>query len=260
MKQGPSSPKAGGARGLKQSQSPDSARLPFLSKRAQSHKAALEQQAAEAAERLATKRPPTKEKKANQVKKKLAKRPAAAMAGQRLETRPALKRPASQSTSAVEQKKQEQGPEIRPWFSGWLKVKAGKYSKQWSIQGCWGDKWILLVACTEKQAAQYPGLHGAGARSLRARRDLGRGRARSLRARRDPAGAILSGWERLKESSHSMGLEKGPVDAIAWLGREPRQPFKRAALCTVWRVQPRASSEKSWGPFSYHQGLRLRDD
>ena len=166
-KQGPSSPKAAGARGLKESQSPDSARLPFLSKRAQSHKAALEQQAAEAAERLATKSPPTKEKKANQVKKrpamgkKLAKRPAAAIAGQRLETRPALKRPASQSTSAVEQKKQEQGPEIRPGFSGWLKVKAGKYTKQGYIQGCWGDKWILLVACTEKQAAQYPGGHGA---------------------------------------------------------------------------------------------------
>ena len=127
MKQGPSSPKSAGARGLTECHSPDSARLPFLSKRAQSHKAALEQQAAEAAERLATKSPPTKEKKANQVKKrpamgkKLAKRPAAAMAGQRLETRPALKRPASQSTSAVEQKKQEQGPEIRPGFSGWLR-------------------------------------------------------------------------------------------------------------------------------------------
>ena len=167
LKQGPSSPKAAGARGLKESQSPDSARLPFLSKRAQSHKAALEQQAAEAAERLATKSPPTKEKKANQVKKrpamgkKLAKRPAAAMAGQRLETRPALKRPASQSTSALEQKKQEQGPEIRPGFSGWVKVKSGKYTKQGYIQGCWGDKWILLVACTEKQAAQYPGGHGA---------------------------------------------------------------------------------------------------
>ena len=162
LKQGPSSPKSAGARGLKQGHSPDSARLPFLSKRAQSHKAALEQQAAEAAERLATKSPPTKEKKANQVKKrpaigkKLAKRPAAAMAGQRLETRPALKRPASHSTSAVEQKMQELGPEIRPESSGWLKVKAGKYTKQGYIQGWWGDKWILLVACTEKQAAQYP--------------------------------------------------------------------------------------------------------
>jgi hypothetical protein len=40
-------------------------------------------------------------------------------------------------------------------------VKAGKYTKQGYIQGCWGDKWILLVACTEKQAAQYPGGHGA---------------------------------------------------------------------------------------------------
>ena len=55
LKQGPSSPKSAGARGLTECHSPDSARLPFLSKRAQSHKAALEQQAAEAAERLATK-------------------------------------------------------------------------------------------------------------------------------------------------------------------------------------------------------------
>jgi hypothetical protein len=63
LKQGPSSPKAAGARGLKESQSPDSARLPFLSKRAQSHKAALEQQAAEAAERLATKSHQQKKRK-----------------------------------------------------------------------------------------------------------------------------------------------------------------------------------------------------
>ena len=55
LEKGPSSPKSAGARGLTECHSPDSARLPFLSKRAQSHKAALEQQAAEAAERLATK-------------------------------------------------------------------------------------------------------------------------------------------------------------------------------------------------------------
>ena len=55
--------------------------------------------------------------------------------------------------------------------------------------------------------------------------------------------------QRKLDARQAGGPERRPVDAIAKLGREPRQPFKRVALCTVWRVQRRGSSEKSWGPF-----------
>ena len=60
LKQGHPSPKSAGARGLKQGQPPQIVKLPFISKRAKSHREALQQQAAEAAEKLATKSPPTK--------------------------------------------------------------------------------------------------------------------------------------------------------------------------------------------------------
>ena len=165
LKKGPVSPKAAGAKGLKEGQSPSAGQLPILSKKAVSHREALLQQAQEAAERLATMSPAAKRRKqktSNEVKKKpamgkrIAKRPAASMAGQRLETRPALKRPASQAAIL-----QEQGSEIRPGFSGWLKVKAEKYTKQGYIKGWWGEAWTLLVACSEKQATNYPGGHGA---------------------------------------------------------------------------------------------------
>ena len=165
LKQGHPSPKSAGARGLKQGQPPQIVKLPFISKRAKSHREALQKQAAEAAEKLATKSPPTKERKnetPHEVKKKpamgkkLAKRPATSMAEQGLETRPAMKRPASQVASV-----QELGSEIRPGFSGWLKVKAESYTKQGYIKGWFGEAWTLLVACSEKQAANYPGGHGA---------------------------------------------------------------------------------------------------
>ena len=128
LKKVPVSPKAAGAKGLKEGQSPSAGKLPILSKKAVSRREALLQQAQETAERLATMSPAAKKRKqktSNEVKKKpamgkrIAKRPAASMAEQRLETRPALKRPASQAAIG-----QEQGSEIRPGFSGWLKVNA----------------------------------------------------------------------------------------------------------------------------------------
>ena len=173
LKQSFSSPKSVGKGGLKESQSPPSARLPLLSKRALTHRSTLQQQAAEAAEKLATRSPPAKERgkrKAKQVNKrpatgkKLSKRPAAAMEGQRLETKPAMKRPASQSAAAAEHRVEtppEQGSEIRPGSSGWLKAKAEKYTKQGYIKGWWGEAWVLLVACSQKQAANFPGGHHA---------------------------------------------------------------------------------------------------
>ena len=34
-------------------------------------------------------------------------------------------------------------------------------TKQGYIKGWWGEAWTLLVACSEKQATNYPGGHGA---------------------------------------------------------------------------------------------------
>ena len=85
MKKGHPSHKSFGASGLKQGQSPPAVKLPLISKKT-SLTEALQQQAAEAAEKLATNSPPTKQRKKetpNKVKKKpamgkrLAKRPAA---------------------------------------------------------------------------------------------------------------------------------------------------------------------------------------
>eukprot|EP00435_Cladocopium_sp_Y103_P025674 s3867_g6.t1 len=115
--------KSAGKGGLKESQSPPSARVPLLSKRALTHKSTLQQQAAEAAEKLATRSAPAKEtgkRQANQVdrrpatRKKLTERPAASMQGQKL-GKPAMKRPASQSAAAAEHRLEtppEQGSEI----------------------------------------------------------------------------------------------------------------------------------------------------
>eukprot|EP00435_Cladocopium_sp_Y103_P051991 s1349_g16.t1 len=93
LKQSFSSPKSVGKGSLKESQPPPSARLPLLRKRALTHKSTLQQQAAEAAEKLATRSPPkeARKRKANQVDKrpatgkKLTKRPAASMEGRGLQ-------------------------------------------------------------------------------------------------------------------------------------------------------------------------------
>lgn len=155
--------------GLKKSQSSSqkSAALPLLSKRAEGHRQSLQAEAAAAmdnvAEAIATKTKEQKHGEGTRKKPACAKRPAtnlevAGSAGKkrRLETKPDQAR-------GLETQPEAMGLETKPVVGqhGWEKHKAEKYTQQSYIRGYWNGKWHLLVACSEKQAADYPGGHHA---------------------------------------------------------------------------------------------------
>lgn len=124
--------------------------MSILEKRRASYRGQLEKAAKAAAKEFV-------EKQTLERKRALAKRPASKEVARKKPA--ASSRPAGRQPSTGSQEEMEEAACARSERRPWSAVKKVLGQKQSYLLGLFGDKWQLIIACTEKQGKFFPGGH-----------------------------------------------------------------------------------------------------